>query len=182
MTATSPNHRHTSLVRAFWEAARSGSPKARLSWRWLVAGKTKAMVAQLGIDATCNQSMAAIIPTIEFKRDTCIGGLRRTTPTSATWLAVRQRDGLNLDLLGNIPCPVPSDEEQRAIADFLDRETAKLDTLMVKKRTLIERLTEKRIALISSTGSHVASRPGAARAAGCATTGNMGNRLDRIHG
>ncbi|MGK2871222.1 MAG: restriction endonuclease subunit S, partial [Alphaproteobacteria bacterium] len=47
--------------------------------------------------------------------------------------------------------PVPTIEEQRAIADFLDRETAKIDTLVAKKRTLIERLKEKRTALISRT-------------------------------
>ena len=45
----------------------------------------------------------------------------------------------------------PKPDEQRAIADFLDRETARIDTLAAKKRTLIERLKEKRTALISRT-------------------------------
>lgn len=45
----------------------------------------------------------------------------------------------------------PPPEEQRAIADFLDRETARLDTLVGKKRELIEKLREKRTALISRT-------------------------------
>jgi type I restriction enzyme, S subunit len=45
----------------------------------------------------------------------------------------------------------PSQDEQRAIADFLDRETARLDTLVGKKRELIEKLKEKRTALISRT-------------------------------
>jgi type I restriction enzyme S subunit len=47
--------------------------------------------------------------------------------------------------------PLPPTDEQRAIADFLDRETAKLDTLVGKKRELIEKLKEKRSALISRT-------------------------------
>lgn len=47
--------------------------------------------------------------------------------------------------------PVPPIQEQRAIADFLDRETEKLDTLVAKKRALIETLKEKRTALISRT-------------------------------
>jgi type I restriction enzyme, S subunit len=47
--------------------------------------------------------------------------------------------------------PLPSIEEQRVIADFLDRETAKLDRLIGKKRELIEKLKEKRTALISRT-------------------------------
>src|SRR5207244_4483249 len=72
---------------------------------------------------------------------------------------------LNLDLLGSIPCPVPSDDEQRAISALLDRETAKVDTLVAKKRTLIERLKEKRTALISRTVTR-GLPPYAARAAG----------------
>ena len=47
--------------------------------------------------------------------------------------------------------PLPPSVEQVAIADFLDRETAKIDRLAGKKRTLIERLKEKRTALISRT-------------------------------
>ena len=39
--------------------------------------------------------------------------------------------------------------EQRAIAAFLDRETAKIDTLVAKKERLVELLQEKRSALIS---------------------------------
>ncbi|WFP49396.1 restriction endonuclease subunit S [Methylomonas sp. EFPC3] len=47
------------------------------------------------------------------------------------------------------PCP-PLDE-QTAIADFLDRETGRIDTLVAKKRKLVELLKEKRSALISRT-------------------------------
>jgi len=53
--------------------------------------------------------------------------------------------------LGSIFASVPPSEEQRAIADFLDRETARLDTLVGKKRELIKELKEKRTALISRT-------------------------------
>jgi type I restriction enzyme S subunit len=51
----------------------------------------------------------------------------------------------------NFRMPIPPLSEQQAIADFLDAETAKLDGLVEKKRTLIERLKEKRSALISRT-------------------------------
>ena len=44
---------------------------------------------------------------------------------------------------------VPSLPEQRAIANFLDRETARIDALVAKKERLIELLNEKRSALIS---------------------------------
>ena len=69
------------------------------------------------------------------------------------------------DFIGKLRCPLPPPDEQRAIADFLDRETAKIDTLVAKKRTLIERLKEKRTALIARTVTR-GLPPDAARAAG----------------
>ena len=45
--------------------------------------------------------------------------------------------------------PVCGLPEQRAVAAFLDRETAKIDALVAKKERLIELLQEKRTALIS---------------------------------
>ena len=45
--------------------------------------------------------------------------------------------------------PIAPIEEQRTIAEFLDRETAKIDALMAKKERLIELLQEKRTALIT---------------------------------
>ncbi|HOE16638.1 MAG TPA: restriction endonuclease subunit S [Syntrophorhabdaceae bacterium] len=45
--------------------------------------------------------------------------------------------------------PLPPLPEQQAIADFLDRETGKIDTLINKNQGLIELLKEKRMALIS---------------------------------
>ena len=47
------------------------------------------------------------------------------------------------------PVCVPPAPEQRAIATFLDRETAKIDALVAKKGRLIELLQEKRSALIT---------------------------------
>jgi len=72
---------------------------------------------------------------------------------------------VNASDIGTLPIPLPPVDEQRAIVEFLDRKTAKIDTLMAKKRTLIERLKEKRIALISRTVTR-GLPPDAARAAG----------------
>lgn len=44
---------------------------------------------------------------------------------------------------------LPSIKEQQAIARFLDFKTAQIDTLISKKRELLDKLVEKRIALIS---------------------------------
>ena len=72
---------------------------------------------------------------------------------------------LNTDTVGSIVAGFPDSSEQRAIADFLDRQTLRLDTLVAKKRTLIERLKEKRTALISRTVTR-GLPPDATRAAG----------------
>ena len=53
------------------------------------------------------------------------------------------------DQVSNSFTPLPPLPEQRAIAAFLDRETAKIDALVAKKERLIELLQEKRTALIS---------------------------------
>ena len=44
---------------------------------------------------------------------------------------------------------IPSIEEQKQIANFLDHETAQIDTLIAKQEKLIELLKEKRQAVIS---------------------------------
>ena len=55
----------------------------------------------------------------------------------------------NWEFIGHQILPVPSMPEQRAIADFLDSETERIDALVAKKQRLIELLQEKRTALIS---------------------------------
>lgn len=49
-----------------------------------------------------------------------------------------------------IPWAWPSLNEQQKIATFLDRKTAEIDALIDKKRRLLNRLAEKRTALITS--------------------------------
>ena len=56
---------------------------------------------------------------------------------------------VNAEKYANMELPLPLVEEQRAIADFLDRKTAQIDALIAKKQRLIELLQEKRSALIS---------------------------------
>jgi type I restriction enzyme S subunit len=53
------------------------------------------------------------------------------------------------DFLKNFRWLLPPLSEQRAIAAFLDRETARIDALIKKKRRLIELLQEKRAAVIT---------------------------------
>jgi type I restriction enzyme S subunit len=59
------------------------------------------------------------------------------------------RFGLPQYAIANAFTPIPSLEEQEAIARFLDFKTEKIDALIAKKQTLLEKLAEKRTALIS---------------------------------
>lgn len=62
--------------------------------------------------------------------------------TSTTLPSMTQSD------LGGHRMPLPPIEEQYAIADFLDRETARIDTLIAEQQKLINLLGERRQALI----------------------------------
>jgi len=57
---------------------------------------------------------------------------------------------LGLRQISRFPVPFPPVDEQKAIASYLDRETAKIDALIAKIRQGIEKLKEYRTALISA--------------------------------
>lgn len=57
--------------------------------------------------------------------------------------------GLNRETVYRQQIMLPSLSEQIAIADFLDRETAKIDALIARKQRLLELLAERRQALIT---------------------------------
>ena len=58
---------------------------------------------------------------------------------------------LAVEQLRDLQIAVPPRAEQLAIADFLDRETARIDALITKKEGLIRLLQEERSALITHT-------------------------------
>ncbi|MDG2969395.1 restriction endonuclease subunit S [Pseudomonas extremaustralis] len=59
------------------------------------------------------------------------------------------RYGLGTHALANVFYPKPPEKEAENIANFLDHETAKIDTLIEKQQQLIQLLKEKRQAVIS---------------------------------
>ena len=66
------------------------------------------------------------------------------------WIDGSTRDKLTQDKMGSILLPSPSVVEQRSIANFLDRETARLDELVAAKQRLIDLITEKRKAIVAT--------------------------------
>ncbi|HPH13694.1 MAG TPA: restriction endonuclease subunit S [Burkholderiaceae bacterium] len=140
-------------------------PKGALVMALAGQGKTKGMVAQLGIPTTCNQSMAALIPDHRFEPRYLYYWLTANYQNIRNMAGGEARDGLNLEMLGSIPCPVPPVDEQQTIARFLDAKTAQIDALVAQKRLLITKLKEKRSALIARTVTR-GLPPEAAKAAG----------------
>ena len=57
--------------------------------------------------------------------------------------------GLSVETVAALRVPIPPLKEQRAIADYLDRETARMDALVAAKERVLGLLAEKRRALIT---------------------------------
>ena len=103
-------------------------------------------------DVLCGYHLALLRP-----RPQCLGaflaltiaaaGLRDQYRVAANGVT---RFGLTRDSIGNGILPLPPLAEQRAITDFIDRETARTDALMARIGDAMERLREYRTALISS--------------------------------
>jgi restriction endonuclease S subunit len=115
-------------------------------------GATLGKVSSLFAQGSCNQQITVVefeerrvfprYGTYQFKR--LEGALRAVAP-SATLPILARND------IAEISITLPPFAEQCAIAKFLDAETATLDTLVAKRQELIEKLKEKRSALISRT-------------------------------
>lgn len=77
-----------------------------------------------------------------------LGELLRSMNLNQYSVAAAQ-PGLSVDLVSRLGIVVPPLDEQTRIAAFLDRETAKIDELVVEQKRLMELLKEKRQAVIS---------------------------------
>jgi len=78
-----------------------------------------------------------------FKSRSYISALQATTDS------LRDGKSITFEQFGAIPLVLPTIEEQKNIANFLDHETAKIDTLIEKQQQLNKLLKEKRQAVIS---------------------------------
>ncbi|GAA2909967.1 type I restriction enzyme S subunit [Microbacterium keratanolyticum] len=134
---------------ALHNGATRWAPKGSVLVALAGQGKTKGMAARLEIDSTLNQSLAAIVPGpsidyrfLQYWLTSNYGNIRGLAGGDL-------RDGLNLQHIGSIQVPRPPVEVQRAIADYLDRETAQIDAFIAKNEELITLLTERRAAVIA---------------------------------
>lgn len=108
----------------------------------------KAWVAEF--TGRCTTELLVMRPTeliSRFLRYVCLSRDFIDTVDASTFGSKMPRADWNF--IGNMQVPLPSIKQQSAIADFLDRETAKIDALIAAKERLLEILAEKRLALIS---------------------------------
>jgi type I restriction enzyme S subunit len=105
-----------------------------------------------GFDGLCSTELL-VLDGVELRRDALLYSLLSdgfiNLVDASTYGSKMPR--ASWDFIGNCALAIAPLDEQRAIAGFLYRETAKIDTLVTENRTLIERLKEKRTALISRT-------------------------------
>ncbi len=155
------------------ESSAKWIPKGGLVMALAGQGKTKGMVAQLGIHATCNQSMAAIVIHSETYARFLQWWLYINYETIRNLSGGEQRDGLNLELVGDIPCPKPDFKTQHRIADYLDRETARIDALVAAKQRALNLLAEKRKVVIAEAVTRGLDRSVPLRESGVAWLGKI---------
>jgi len=131
------------------EAGLAGS-----SARWIPAstvvlalagqGKTKGTAARLEIETTCNQSMAALVPQQNLDYRFLHYWLAANYESIRSLGGGDLRDGLNLQMVGDIDIPLPPVEEQRRIADFLDDQVARIDEGIYLRSEQVRLLGEPR--------------------------------------
>jgi len=77
-----------------------------------------------------------------------------TSQVFMDFIAVEKRgttfDGLTQESMGRLPMPLPPLAAQRAIVDYLDRETSRIDALIAAKQRMVDLLEERfRVARIN---------------------------------
>lgn len=112
-------------------------------------GKTKGMVAQVQFETTCNQSLGVIVPNKNINNKYLLYWLGKNYQNIRHLGGGDQRDGINLEMIGGIQIPIPSIQEQTAIANYLDRKTAEIDELIADKKRLLELYEEEKTAIIN---------------------------------
>lgn len=123
-------------------------PKGSIIMALAGQGKTKAMVAQMGIDAYGNQSLA------------CITGYKGNNRFLLWWLkslylqiralsSQDTRDGLNQTMLGQLPIPIVNIDLQNEISQFLDKKNSEIEQLVLSTYQSLDLLRSLKNSLIT---------------------------------
>jgi type I restriction enzyme S subunit len=112
-----------------------------------------ALICESAEDLVCGYHLALIRPNFNRVLGRFLFRCLQAKPVR-TQLELAASDGVTRfgvpkSEIGGAWVPVPPYNQQRAIADYLDRETARLDALIAAKERLLGLLAEKRQALIT---------------------------------
>jgi type I restriction enzyme S subunit len=127
-----------------------------------------AMVAKTAPDLVCGYHLAIVRPRADKIYGPFLLRLFQSSAVNQQFQIAASgvtRHGLPKSAIGEAWLPLPPLDEQQTIARFLDAKTAQIDELIAKKRQLIDKLKEKRQALIARTVTR-GLPPEAAKAAG----------------
>lgn len=107
-------------------------------------------IATLGVEATWNQAILGLVSRsdradLRFVRY----WLEHLRPHLGALIRSNTQDNLNAEQVGNFPFPTLALDEQRAIADYLDRETARIDAIITAKERM-EHLVDQREFAVAS--------------------------------
>jgi type I restriction enzyme S subunit len=112
-------------------------------------GATIGRLGILGIDATVNQACCVFDEPEQFDTKFFFYWLWMRRDVLISLSVGGGQPNLSQDDLKQIRAPIPPVFEQHKIAEFLDYKTLQLDQLIEKKKILIEKLEEKRIAVVT---------------------------------
>lgn len=112
-------------------------------------GKTKGMVGYLEFESTCNQSLGVIEPNTRIVNEKFLYYFLKSIYNQIRGLTGEDiRDGLNLQLIGQLKIPLTNLNNQELIVKYLDQETAKIDKLIQTITKEIELVEEYQKSLI----------------------------------
>jgi len=136
-------------------------------------GATIGRLGILGMDATVNQACCVFSEPTVFDTRFVYYWLWMRRPVLISLSTGGGQPNLSQDDLKKLWIPIPSIGEQRAIVRFLDHKTAQIDALIAKKQSLLDKLTEQRLALITQAVTKGLDPTVATRDAGAAWLGKI---------
>lgn len=112
-------------------------------------GATIGRLGMLGIEATVNQACCVFSAPEKFHPRFFYFWLWMRRPILISLSSGGGQPNLNQEELKRLRVPLPSINEQQQIAAFLDWKTGQIDALTARKKELLEKLKEKRLAVIT---------------------------------
>ncbi|MFT7372664.1 MAG: type I restriction enzyme S subunit [Oleiphilaceae bacterium] len=112
-------------------------------------GATIGRLGILGVEATTNQACCVLTKSNVLNNKYLYYWLQAFKQDIVNLASGGGQPNINQEVVASLKISAPKKFEQQKIANFLDHETAKIDTLIEKQQQLIALLKEKRQAVIS---------------------------------